>query len=336
MPPSVADQGDADTGHRRQARPGRQPLGRGPGRDQERQDHQHPDDLDRFGDRGGQHQQEQDRDQPDRHAAGFGDDGVHGGEGERPVHHTEARDRHRADDQQEHQVLAADGRDRAGQQDRERLAREPRIERDEQNAQPQAEGHDHADDRVSLADSNPQTADEDRREHRSRQQPQNRREAQEDEARGTGESDFGQGVDGEGHVAGHDEPADQAGHDRNQDAGDQGVLNEVVAEEMDQLVDHWWVPTGSGKWWGSSMSNPAPLASPTTTMRPRDSQDLDRRVVQAGHRLGRQDLVGAAGGPSSVDDEDDSVGVAEDGVDVVGHEDDRAALLRAPSRRSVR
>ncbi len=76
-------------------------------------------------------------------------------------------------------------------------------------------------------------------------------------------------MDGKRHVASHDETADETRDDGYQQPGQEGVLDERVAEQVEKLVDHWWAPTGSGKWWGSSMSKPAPLDSPTTTTRPR-------------------------------------------------------------------
>ena len=62
-----------------------------------------------------------------------------------------------------------------------------------------------------------------------------------------------------------------------------------------------------------------------------DAEDIDVRAVQLGHPLRRQDLVGRSCRPPAVDDEQDVVDEIEDGVDVVGHEQDRPARLSLPA-----
>ena len=111
----------------------------------------------------------------------------------------------------------------------------------------------------------------------------------------------------------------------------QRVLDERIAEQMDQLVDHSCAPYRLRE-----VVRFVDVEAGAACLADHDDaaahpQHLHRSVVQVRHRLGGEDLVGAAGGPAAVDDEDDAIGVAEDRVDVVGDEHDRAALRGATS-----
>ena len=58
---------------------------------------------------------------------------------------------------------------------------------------------------------------------------------------------------------------------------------------------------------------------------PVDPEDVDVGAVQLRHPLGREYLVGGPDGPPAVDHEEDAIDEMEDRIDVVGHEQDRAA-----------
>ena len=67
-----------------------------------------------------------------------------------------------------------------------------------------------------------------------------------------------------------------------------------------------------------------------------DTEHVDVRAIQVGHALGREDLVGRPRRPAAVDHEEHAVDEMEDGIDVVGHEQDGAAPSVAARRRSAR
>ena len=77
--------------------------------------------------------------------------------------------------------------------------------------------------------------------------PMTGRDADEDGAGRASEPQLGQGMDGERHVARNDEAADDARHDRDHDPGRDGVLGEVVAKQVDHLVDHRTVFSGRAR-----------------------------------------------------------------------------------------
>ncbi len=62
-----------------------------------------------------------------------------------------------------------------------------------------------------------------------------------------------------------------------------------------------------------------------------DAQHVHVGAVQGGHALGGQDLVGRAHRPAAVDHEQHLVDQPQDGVDVVRHEQDRAARATLPA-----
>src|SRR5207302_613277 len=131
------------------------------------------------------------------------------------------------------------------EEDRERLGRVARVERQEEHAQAEPEGQDRADRDVAVPQADPESADADGRQQRPGQEARDRVEPEEDGAGRAGEADLGQPVDGEGEVAHDHVGADQPGDDGDHDAGHQRVLDEGVMEELDQGWWSWWKPPGS-------------------------------------------------------------------------------------------
>src|SRR5581483_8247796 len=144
------------------------------------------------------------------------------------------------------------------------------VERQEEHPEPEAEGEDDTDHRVALAAADAHPADQPGDDERAGDQADDRVDSDQERAGRAGEAELGDPVDGERHVAGHDERPDETGHDRDDRAGDEGVLDEALAEQVDQgRAGHRW-KAGSGSLKSEcSGSPPSVSGSPTTTMRPR-------------------------------------------------------------------
>ena len=121
-----------------------------PGRDEQGQDEQHAHDLDGLGHCRRHDEEEHDREESHRHPARLRHLRIDGREGQRAI---DDRERQQGDDPDRHEqdhVGAAHAGDRA-EEDAERLRREPLVERQEEDAEPKAEGHDHAHHGVAFA-----------------------------------------------------------------------------------------------------------------------------------------------------------------------------------------
>ena len=118
------------------------------------------------------------------------------------------------------------------------LPGEPGVEAEEKHAEPERHRQHHADGHVAAMHLVARRAHERARadgeqEHAfQRAQPEDRR------ARRAGEADVGERVGGEADVPDHDEVADDRPEDRGGRAGDERVLDEIVAEISGQRPNH--------------------------------------------------------------------------------------------------
>ncbi len=101
--------------------------------------------------------------------------------------------------------------------------RAPVVEGEEEDREPEPEGHEDADDRVLLRGPGPADADDEGREDGACDRSADDVEADEQGEGGAGEGELGDPVNGERDVPGHDEDADETSDDAEEGGGDEGI-----------------------------------------------------------------------------------------------------------------
>src|SRR4029077_6019794 len=89
---------------------------------------------------------------------------------------------------------------------------------------------------VTPSGAHAERADEDRGDRAAEEKAEDRREMESKKPGGAREAKLGEGVPRERHFPGNDETADDARDDRDDEAGRDRVLHELVAEKSDELV----------------------------------------------------------------------------------------------------
>ena len=163
-----------------------------------------------------------------------------------------------ADEEEDEQLVVVDADDAPEQQVR-RLGRVPLVERQEEHAEAEAERQDGADRRVALAPAQRQQPERQADDERPAHHPDHGVDADDERSGGAGEAELRDRVHGEAQSARDDEHADRAGEDRDDHAGEQRGVHEML---LQQLREHQWA--SSCRWWTCWSSG-----VPTTTMRPR-------------------------------------------------------------------
>ena len=220
-----------------------------------------------------------------------------------------------ADHEQQQQLAVADAEDVA-EQDVRRRRGEPVVLAEQVDADAEPEREHHADRRVAIAllaaQRRQQRRDDDGADERAR----HRVVGHQQPGRRAGERQLARAVHGERHAAHHDERADQPAGDRDHRAREERVLGERLLQvEVEVHAVHVVVA-------GLDLAVGAEDDDPVT-----HAHDVDRRAVQRAQALAREDLVGRADRPAPAGEVQHAVDVRQDGVDLVGDEHDRGAVL---------
>ena len=137
----------------------------------------------------------------------------------------------RADDREVAQLRVGDADDAAEEEVR-RLGRVALVEREEEHAEAEPEREHGADRAVALAPAQREEPEHEPDEQRAAEHPEHRVDAEHERARGAGEAELRDRVHREAHPARDDEDADRAGDDRDDRAGPERGVHEVLAEQL--------------------------------------------------------------------------------------------------------
>ncbi len=157
---------------------------------------------------------------------------------------------HHGDDAEEEDLARADAEDVA-EEDVQRLAGVAVVIAEEEHAEAEPRGEDHADGRVALGGALPEQADQRRHDQGADQRTGERVVRDEQPGHGAGEGELARAVHGEGHGAGDDEGADEAATDGDEEGRLERVLGEAELEvepEAHQCACPWcaWAPGSVG------------------------------------------------------------------------------------------
>ena len=154
--------------------------------------------------------------------------------------------------------------------------------------------------------------------------PDDRGHANERRSRGTREADVGQRVAGEARAAQHHEVADEPGHDGDERACQEGILHEVIVQQLLRIGDQ--VPGRAALKHGR---RPPPLAALPPGYAHRSCATPRPGVVEPRERLGRDNLVRRTDQHPATCHIEHPVEVGQDGIHIMCHEQRRDPLLLA-------
>ncbi len=211
---------------------------------------QRADDLRRLGHGDGEDEQEDDPQHAGGDAAGPCHVGVDRREQEGPPDDGEDDGHDDGDDAEEEDLTRADAEDVA-EQDVQGLAGVAVVVAEQEHAEAEAGGQDHADGRVALGGALAQQADQPCHDECADQRTGERVVGHQETADRAGEGELARAVHGEGHGAGDDEGADEAAADGDEEGRFECVLGEAELEieaDAHQWACPWcgWAPGSVG------------------------------------------------------------------------------------------
>ena len=233
IPPSVATTAIAIEIEYRGRGSGGEPLSGGGRSDDEGEYQQDADDLDRLGGSECKEQEDRDVDGAHRDSARFGDVRVDGREEEGPVDDRERSDHDGGDGGDRVQLVVVDADD-ASEEEVGGLGRVPLVEGEEEDAEAEPEREDGADRAVALASAERGDTECHADEQGAADHAEHRVDSDHECGGRAGEAQLRDRVHGETETAGDDERADRAASDRDDPTGDQGGVDEVLGEQLQQ------------------------------------------------------------------------------------------------------